>query len=99
MKKFCVVCILMILTHDLAHFSFRAVALRCNLCVSKGLGNPCTPSVQTCLPHITNCGYIKFKPTLLGSAYIRSCISLETCWNYMSAATVTAKCCNTDLCN
>lgn len=116
---------------DLARFSFRATALRCNLCVSKGLGNRCTPSVQTCVPSITNCGYIKLKPGLLGEfshhhkwkqiqnlfksvfffklvtsnvlsagpPFIRSCVSMATCWNYMYSEAVEAKCCNTDLCN
>ncbi|XP_077103037.1 uncharacterized protein LOC143753982 [Siphateles boraxobius] len=99
MKQFCAVCILMILTHDLARISFRATALRCNLCISKGLENPCTPSVQTCLPHVTNCGHIKFKPGLMGTPFIRSCISMASCWNYMYSEAVEAKCCDTDLCN
>uniref|UniRef100_A0A8C1L389 Si:dkeyp-80c12.8 n=1 Tax=Cyprinus carpio TaxID=7962 RepID=A0A8C1L389_CYPCA len=86
MKPFCAVCILLLLTHGMA--------LKCNLCVSKGNGDPCTPSVQTCLSHMTACGNITFRPA---PPTIRSCISMSTCWSYLLAPEVMAVCCRTDL--
>uniref|UniRef100_A0A8C2C524 Si:dkeyp-80c12.8 n=1 Tax=Cyprinus carpio TaxID=7962 RepID=A0A8C2C524_CYPCA len=85
------------LFYDLALLSSTGMALKCNLCVSKGNGDPCTPSVQTCLSHMTYrtliCVVSTAPPT------IRSCISMSTCWSYLLAPEVMAVCCRTDLCN
>ncbi|XP_058642301.1 uncharacterized protein si:dkeyp-80c12.8 [Onychostoma macrolepis] len=99
MKPFCAVCILLLLTHDLALLSSKGMALKCNLCVSKGNGDPCTPSVQTCLSHMTACGNITFRAGLTAPPSIRSCISMSACWSYLLAREVKAVCCRTDLCN
>ncbi|XP_050976438.1 uncharacterized protein si:dkeyp-80c12.8 [Labeo rohita] len=91
MTLVCAVCILLLLTHGMA--------LKCNLCVSKGNRIPCTPSVQTCVSHMMACGNITFRAGLMAPPSIRSCISLSACWSYIQAPEVIAVCCKTDLCN
>ncbi|XP_043088738.1 uncharacterized protein si:dkeyp-80c12.8 [Puntigrus tetrazona] len=91
MKAFCAACILSLLT--------QGMALKCNLCVSKGNGVACAPSVQTCLSHMMACGNITFRAVLTAPPSIRSCISMSACLSYLLAPEVTAACCRTDLCN
>ncbi|XP_059409294.1 uncharacterized protein si:dkeyp-80c12.8 isoform X2 [Carassius carassius] len=91
MKPFCAVCMLLLLTHGMA--------LKCNLCVSKGNGDPCTPSVQTCISDMKACGNVTFRAGLTAPPSIRSCISMSTCWSYLLSPEVKALCCRTDLCN
>ncbi|NP_001313481.1 uncharacterized protein isoform X1 [Danio rerio] len=99
MKKLCAVCILVIFTHDLARVSYTVMALKCNLCISKGTSLQCTPSVQTCFGSFDVCTHIQLRPQILGSASIRSCMTRSFCLIYTLNEDVNATCCNTDLCN
>ncbi|XP_065132716.1 CD59 glycoprotein-like [Paramisgurnus dabryanus] len=72
-------------------------ALKCNKCVPGTPGGSCVTTQETCGYNKNTCVSARFLITPFSS--FRRCISMSDCLILQANRYITARCCQTDLCN